>query len=76
MLDTSKIRQYRFYNLNKIWYNKIVNEWINSNKKIIKKRYIMRVTKIVREHIEDRINKLYQPTLNKIKDKFLEDFVV
>lgn len=26
----------------------------------------MRVTKIVREHIEDKINKLYQPTLDKI----------
>ena len=26
----------------------------------------MRVTKLVREHIEDKINKLYQPTLDKI----------
>ena len=26
----------------------------------------MKVTKLVREHIEDKINKLYQPTLDKI----------
>ena len=29
----------------------------------------MKVTKIVREHIEDQINKLYQPTLDKIKEE-------
>lgn len=29
----------------------------------------MKVTKIVREHIEDRIDKLYQPAVNKIDDE-------
>jgi ABC-type Zn2+ transport system substrate-binding protein/surface adhesin len=30
---------------------------------------IMKVTKIVREHIEDKIEKLYQPALDKIDDE-------
>ena len=32
----------------------------------------MRVTKIVREHIEEQINKLYQPTLDKIREEVEE----
>ena len=32
----------------------------------------MKVTKIVREHIEDQINKLYQPTIDKISNEIDE----
>jgi hypothetical protein len=42
---------------------------VNKLKKIKGWKNIMKVTKIVREHIEDKIEKLYQPAVDKIDDE-------